>query len=118
LLIKKLSWTKGIEFDGLVTASDVQNNRPEPDMIRLALNEFGIEDPAEVVKVGDSAIDIEEGQNAHCGLNIGITTGAHTFDQLKSALPDYIIEDLIELLPLLDKHNSQKESSDVSFPVS
>jgi len=110
-LIKKLQWTKGIDFDSMVTASDVQNNRPEPDMIRHAMIEFGIQDAAEVVKVGDSAIDIEEGKNAGCGLNIGITTGAHTFDQLKAAEPDYIIDDLLELLPLLDKQNSRFKHS-------
>ena len=112
-LIKKLRWTKRIEFDGLVTASDVHNNRPQPDMIQLAMTEFGIQDPAEVVKVGDSAIDIEEGKNAGCGLSIGITTGAHTFEQLKAAQPDYIIDDLIELLPLLDKQNSNFEHSSI-----
>jgi phosphonatase-like hydrolase len=110
-LIKKLSWTTGNEFDSLVTASDVENNRPEPDMIRLAMSEFGIQDPAEVVKVGDSAIDIEEGKNAGCGLSIGITTGAHSFEQLKSAEPDYIIDNLLELLPLLDRQNSHFKHS-------
>jgi phosphonatase-like hydrolase len=102
LLLTKLGWKKGEEYDGLVTASDVENNRPEPDMIWLAMRQFGISDAKEVIKVGDSIIDIAEGKNAGCRLNIGITTGAHTFEQLQSAKPDYIINDLIELLPLLD----------------
>ncbi len=102
-LIQKLGWKKGIEFDGLITASDVKNNRPQPDMIVLAMKQFDIENGSEVIKVGDSIIDIEEGKNAGCGLSIGITTGAHTFEQLETAEPDYIIHDLIELLPLLEK---------------
>jgi phosphonatase-like hydrolase len=100
-LIEKLGWEKGKDYDGLVTASDVTNNRPNPDMILLAMKKFGIENPKEVVKVGDSAIDIQEGQNAGCLLNIGITTGAHTHAQLQTAKPDYIINDLLDLIPII-----------------
>jgi phosphonatase-like hydrolase len=101
-LVKKLGWKKGIEFDSLITSSDVEKNRPDPEMIDLAMDIYGVIDPKRVIKVGDSIIDIEEGQNAGCGLNVGITTGAHTFLQLKSANPDYIISDLMELVPILD----------------
>lgn len=100
-IIQKLGWKETIEFDGLVTASDVSKNRPDPDMIYFAMNKFGILNSSEVVKVGDSIIDIQEGQNAGCGLSIGITTGAHTVDQLLSANPDFVINDLIDLLPLI-----------------
>jgi phosphonatase-like hydrolase len=109
LLIDKLGWEKGVEFDSLITSSDVENNRPDPEMIDLAMDIYGVEDAAEVIKVGDSIIDIEEGQNAGCGLNIGITTGAHTFLQLQTANPDFIINDLLELLPIIDKVNSRKQ---------
>jgi phosphonatase-like hydrolase len=100
-ILEKLRWKTGNQIDGLITASDVQNNRPNPDMIVLAMQEFGIEDAAEVVKVGDSIIDIEEGKNAGCALSIGITTGAHTYEQLVAAHPDHIIHHLQELLPLI-----------------
>ena len=102
LIIKKLGWKEGIDFDGLVTASDVDENRPNPDMIYFAMNKFGIVNSKEVVKVGDSIVDIQEGQNAGCGLSIGITTGAHTTEQLLSANPDFVINDLIDLLPIID----------------
>ena len=101
-IIKKLGWEAGVDFDALVTASDVSKNRPDPDMIYFAMEKFGIKDGAEVAKVGDSIIDIQEGQNAGCSLSIGITTGAHTSEQLLSAKPDFVINDLIELLPLID----------------
>ncbi len=100
-ILKKLGWQAGKQIDALVTASDVKVNRPSPDMILLAMKKFGITDAAEVVKVGDSAIDIEEGKNAGCSINIGITTGAHTYKQLQAAQPEYIIDHLIELLPLI-----------------
>ncbi|MEO6315521.1 MAG: HAD family hydrolase [Chitinophagaceae bacterium] len=100
-LIKKLGWTKGKEYDALVTATDVEKNRPHPDMILLAMKQFNISNPAEVAKVGDSIIDIEEGKNAGCSITVGITTGAHRFEQLQTAGPDYIIHDLMDLLPLI-----------------
>jgi phosphonatase-like hydrolase len=105
-LITRLGWKKGAEIDGLVTATEVQHSRPSPDMIRLAMDQFGIGNPLEVIKVGDSIIDIEEGVNAGCALSIGITTGAHTRQQLETVSPDYILDDLIELLPIVDKENA------------
>jgi phosphonatase-like hydrolase len=100
-ILQKLDWQIGLQIDELVTASNVTNNRPDPDMILLAMKEFRITDAKEVVKIGDSIIDIEEGKNAGCGLSIGITTGAHTYEQLASANPNAIINNLMELLPLL-----------------
>ncbi|WCT14834.1 HAD-IA family hydrolase [Mucilaginibacter jinjuensis] len=100
-IIDKLGWKEGVDFDGLVTASDVPQNRPNPDMIFFAMKRFGITEPASVIKVGDSIIDIEEGKNAGCALNIGITTGAHTVEQLESAHPDRVINNLIELLAFI-----------------
>jgi phosphonatase-like hydrolase len=100
-LISKLGWMIGKDIDGLVTASDVINNRPNPDMILLAMKKFQITDPLEVLKVGDSTIDIEEGRNAGCRFNIGITTGAHTKKQLSTVHPEFIIDNLLELLPII-----------------
>jgi len=100
-LVAKLGWEIGADIDELVTATDVDKNRPNPDMIWYAMKEFRITDGAEVVKVGDSIIDIEEGQNAGCKYSVGITTGAHTYEQLQTAKPDYIIHNLMELLPIV-----------------
>ncbi len=101
-LIAKLGWNNLNQFDLLITASDVNKNRPQPDMILLAMSQLGISDPGKVVKVGDSAVDIQEGQNAKCGLSIGVTTGAHTPEQLEKANPDYIIDNLFELIEIIE----------------
>jgi phosphonatase-like hydrolase len=100
-IIDKLGWKEGVDFDGLVTASDVPQNRPNPDMIHFAMKRFGISEPTFVIKIGDSIIDIEEGKNAGCALSIGITTGAHTAAQLESAQPDQVINNLIELMAFI-----------------
>ncbi len=100
-LLDKINWQIGIHIDGLITASDVANSRPCADMILLAMQQSGITNPSEVAKIGDSIIDIEEGQNAGCGLSVGITTGAHTYEQLLSANPDAVINELNDLLLLV-----------------
>lgn len=97
MLLDKLQWQAGKEYDILVTASDVKNGRPEADMIHLIMQKLDVIETASVAKIGDSIIDIQEGQNARCGLSIGVTTGAHTKDQLESANPDHIINSLTEL---------------------
>lgn len=101
-ILDKLNWEKGKQFDELVTATEVNKNRPNPDMIRYAMEKFGIKDSKTVIKVGDSTIDVEEGKNAGCFLSIGITTGAHLREQLELAHPDYIINNLMELLSIID----------------
>lgn len=104
-LVKKIGWQEGIDFDLLVTASDVARNRPHPDMVFHAMKHFGMEDGRAVVKVGDSTIDVEEGRNAGCSINIGITTGAHTREQLEAVNPEYIVNDLWEVLAIVERAN-------------
>ncbi len=104
-LLEKLNWKVGKDVDALITASDVPRNRPYPDMIHLAMQKFEITDPGFVAKIGDSIIDIQEGQQAGCALSIGITTGAHDAAQLRSANPDYVIDNLLEIVEILEKKN-------------
>ncbi|TNE31620.1 MAG: HAD family hydrolase [Bacteroidetes bacterium] len=96
-ILKKMKWNKGTHYDALVAADNVVNGRPAPEMIQLAMEQFGINNPSEVVKVGDSIIDIEEGKNAGCGLTIAVTSGAHNENQLQSVQPDLILKSLANL---------------------
>tara|TARA_R110002096_G_scaffold75658_1_gene178649 strand:- start:72 stop:764 length:693 start_codon:yes stop_codon:yes gene_type:complete len=100
-LLLKLGWETGKDIDGLVTADDVLNGRPQPDMIYKAMKICGITESQEVLKAGDSTIDIEEGKNANCGLTIGVLTGAQNEKQLKTAHPDYILPSLASLPEVL-----------------
>jgi phosphonatase-like hydrolase len=102
-LLGQLGWTEGQQIDLLVTASDVLHNRPMPDMIFYAKDKLHLADTKHMVKIGDSCIDIEEGKNAGCLLNIGITTGAQTETQLMEAKPDYIVHSLTDMLDILTK---------------
>ncbi|WP_408648485.1 phosphonatase-like hydrolase [Tenacibaculum pacificus] len=94
LLLDKLQWDEKIHYDALITASDVVNGRPHPDMIFQAMELFGITDASKVLKAGDSAIDIEEGKNAGCGITVGVLSGAQTKEQLEKEKPTYVLESL------------------------
>lgn len=98
LLLDKLNWQVGKDIDALITADDVVNGRPAPDMIQKAMSLFNIDNPKNVLKAGDSDIDILEGKNAECGVVIGVLSGAHTERELTAAQPDYILNTVTELL--------------------
>lgn len=100
-LLQKLGWTQGQTFDLLLTADDVPQSRPHPDMIFAAMVHFDIKSGQNVAKVGDSVADIEEGKNAGCGITAGITTGAQTREQLLTANPTHIFDSLDELLAIV-----------------
>lgn len=96
-LLAKLDWQIGKEIDGLVTADDVKNGRPAPDMILKAMTMMGVTDASQVLKAGDSTIDVLEGINANCGASIAVLSGAQTHEQLQNAKPTAILESLADL---------------------
>lgn len=101
LLLHKMGWELGVQYDVLITADDVSFGRPHPDMILKAMDILGVTNPEMVLKAGDSIIDIEEGKNAKCGITVGVTTGAQTFEQLASAEPTFVLDDLFSLKDLI-----------------
>ena len=100
-LIGKLGWKVGKEIDALITADDVEQGRPSSEMIDKAMEQFGISDSQQVLKAGDSIIDIEEGKNANCGITVGVLTGAHTREQLQTVHPTLILDALKDLGEIL-----------------
>jgi phosphonatase-like hydrolase len=100
-LLAKLGWSVGGTIDALVTSDDVENGRPGGEMILKAMEITGIKNAEKVLKVGDSAIDIEEGKSANCGMTAGVLTGAQTREQIQTANPTYILNSLTELRAIL-----------------
>lgn len=96
-LLQKLKWEENKQYDLLLTATDVERGRPHPDMIYKAMKIFNIENSKLVLKAGDSAIDIEEGKNANCGITVGVLSGAQTKEQLESMNPDFIVNSLVDI---------------------
>jgi phosphonatase-like hydrolase len=100
-LLDKLGWKEGLHYDALITADDVSESRPSPEMIHLAMKKFNISSPEKVLKAGDSVIDIEEGKNAGCGLTIAVLSGAQDKAELEKSNPDFIFNTISEAEEIL-----------------
>lgn len=109
ILINKVPIEIDTEVDLILCADDVSKQRPNPDMIYLICDQLGIA-PTETIKVGDSAVDIQEGHNAGVHLSIGITTGAHDRSKLQDAKADFVIDHLSEMIHILEHEDSLDQS--------
>ena len=116
---------QGYEPDVMICADEVPAGRPEPWMLLRAMEQMRVFPPSAVVKVGDTAADIEEGLNAGTW-TVGVTnTGNYVgldraeiaslpademarrvrlaVDTLKDAGAHYLIGSIGELPPVLDE---------------
>jgi phosphonatase-like hydrolase len=102
-ILQRLHWDNGAGgIDKVICSDEVPQGRPAPYMIHRIMSELGVAAAGNVLKVGDTEVDVEEGRNAGCGLVVSVTTGAYTRDQLQQYHPDHIIDSLEELMPIID----------------
>ena len=101
VILRKLNWREGQMIDFVVCSDEVPEGRPYPYMIQELMKRSEIIDAKQVVKVGDTEVDVQEGRNADCGLVIGITTGAYSKELLEQYMPDKVIDHLSELPALM-----------------
>ncbi|MHC9537071.1 phosphonoacetaldehyde hydrolase [Dellaglioa sp. BT-FLS60] len=117
----------GYHPDMIVSKEDVGEGRPSPLMIQSILSKFKISNPKQIIKVGDTIIDIAEGKNANV-ISVGVVESssligltltefndlpsteraskiASATQQFKAAGADYIILNLTELPALIEKLN-------------
>lgn len=101
-IVKHLRW----EEDGLIdywTCSEiVAEERPSPAMIRRTMRHLHIRDPAQVLKVDDTGIGIEEGHNAKAH-TVAVLTGTQRREKIEAAKPDAILPSVRELPGYLEK---------------
>jgi phosphonatase-like hydrolase len=100
-IVDRMDWMNDGLVDAFVASDEVESGRPHPFMINLLMQKAGITNPAQVMKVGDTMVDIQEGKNASVGLVIGVTTGAYSRVALEEWNPDYIIDSLYEIEQIL-----------------
>lgn len=96
---------------GYIGSDEVSMGRPQPDMIRLAMKKENIEYSHFVMKVGDTISDLYEGYSAGCAWNIGVLTGANTYDELKTAPYSQILSDLQPLIAYFPAVRRYRKSS-------
>ena len=95
-ILKRLNWTIPEVIDASITSDEVPEGRPHPYMIEELRSRFGITDPKEVAKIGDTTSDLGEGINAGCGLVIGVTSGAYTRESLETHPHTHIVNSVRE----------------------
>lgn len=89
LIVNKLGLDKCT--DSYIASDEVKGGRPFPYMIHALMERHHIRCSENVMKVGDTPIDIIEGVTARCGKTVGVLTGAGTEDELyKSGASDVI----------------------------
>lgn len=112
IILEKLGWLDGLNGQRIGTASsiiqasiasdEVAHGRPEPQMIHRAMQLLGVQNPKAVVNIGDTPSDLQSGLAAGVALNLGITNGTHTREQLTDYPHDAFINSLRELPALLN----------------
>lgn len=90
----------------VVALEDVVNLKPHPEPVYKALDYLEAE-PEDSAMVGDTDVDIQAGKNAGTA-TIGVTYGFHGAS-IAEANPDYIINHIEEILPILQFKESVKQ---------
>jgi HAD superfamily hydrolase (TIGR01509 family) len=87
--------------DVIITGDDVEQGKPDPQGIRMALTALGV-DAAAALYVGDGTVDIRAGKAA--GLRtVALTHGLSDRAGLEAENPDLIMDDLSPLLGAVER---------------
>jgi len=95
-LLDALGWT----VDAALSPVDAGRGRPAPDLVLTALLRTRASSVAAVAVVGDTVSDVLSGRSAGAGLVVGVTTGAHTREQLLAAGADVVLDSVRDLVGL------------------
>jgi phosphonatase-like hydrolase len=111
IILDKLGWLDGLDerrvgtsgslIQASIASDEVAEGRPAPLLIQRAMHLLGITDPKAVVNIGDTPSDLLSGQAAGVRLNLGLTNGTHTLEQLLPYPHDQLLGSLRELQDLL-----------------
>ncbi len=100
-IIDRLQWREKGLIDHLVGSDEVEQGRPYPFMIEKMMKDGSVDDRNDVVKVGDTEVDVREGQNAGCRFVIGVTTGSFTRSELEEYHPTHIVDDIAAIIDII-----------------
>lgn len=86
--------------DLIIGSDDVSTHKPNPESLLKAIETFNVK-PEEALYIGDHENDILASKNANI-LSVGVTY-SDRLDKLKEAQPDYLVDNLIEIIEILEK---------------
>lgn len=83
----------------VISASDIENAKPAPDMVLKTLEDYHLS-ADEAIVVGDTKYDIEMAHRAGVKA-VGVTYGNGTVEELRAYGAEYIIDDFAQLLDIV-----------------
>jgi phosphonatase-like hydrolase len=101
-IVDRLGWAQDGLVDFYASANQVGAGRPSPKMIHVAMKRFTLADERQVVKVGDTIMDIQEGRNAGVW-TVAVLSGTQKQARLEAAGPDALLPDIAALPDWLDQ---------------
>lgn len=111
IILEKLGWLDGLNKDYIggpesiiqlsIASDEVERGRPYPYMIERAIKLLHVSSPKAVINLGDTPSDLLSGRAAGVALNLGVTNGTHSRDQLEAYPHDKLLNSLRELPDLI-----------------
>jgi phosphonatase-like hydrolase len=98
-IVHRLGWDLSW-FAYQATYEEIGKGRPHPAMIHDLMKALNITDPQEILKVGDTVADIDEGKHAGAQ-TVAMLAGTQPDDVLFQANPDFLCRNLREILALI-----------------
>lgn len=86
-------------FDVIITAEEVENLKPNPEGVILALKRLKVK-PEEALFIGDASVDMEMAKNAKVK-TVGLTWGFGG-KSIYKAKPNYVIDKIEDLLSVVE----------------
>lgn len=83
-------------FDDVIGGDDFPVKKPDPFALNMLAEKYNL-DKSQILMVGDSKNDIQAAKNAAC-LSFALTYGYNHGEPIQDAKPDFIADDLIDLL--------------------
>jgi phosphonatase-like hydrolase len=101
-ILRALGWQLGVTIDASVCSDEVARGRPAPYMIFRAMEATGVIDVRRVIKVGDTALDLQAGTNAGLRGVIGVLSGSQTVNRLGLVAHTHLITNVGDLPTLVE----------------
>ena len=86
-------------FSLVIGAQEVANHKPHPEAVHINLKHHSLKSD-DVIVIGDSTYDLDMARNAGVA-SIGVATGIHGKDVLKTSHPKCIVDRLEDVLPII-----------------
>ena len=94
-IVEKLELDKIV--DAYTCAALSGGGRPSPYMVYDLMKKLEIGDCRTVAKAGDTINDILEGNNAGCGLVVGVTSGSDSVEDLTNAGAHAVLDNVTKI---------------------